>query len=501
LPFVAMILLAGMLPPLDFDVREYHLQAPKEFFQQGRITFLPHNVYADMPLGTEMLSLLAMVLADDWWIGGMAGKAVIALFTPLCAMGLFAAGRRTVSTTAGIVAALAYISVPWIVSIASGGFVEGPLCCYLFLAVYALFLWKESGRTSLVALSGYLTGAAIATKYPAVLFVFVPLAAWLTFFSLTTKKARFLRLSGVFLLAVSLGCGLWFVKNWALTGNPTYPLLYNVFGGETWNEAKDRQWNNVHRPHDFSLQTLGKDAGRVLLTSDWLSPLIVPLVVLAFVGYRPEKRFRWLLLAYIGFVVSAWWLLTHRIDRFWIPILPLAALLAGMGACWTSERWWRNSLAIILVFGLGVNFLVSSMGAGNSWFVPLAKLRHDPLWIDPWHDYLNGNAKEGRVLLVGDAGVFNLTPAILYNTCFDDCIFEQMVKGKTAKETSEALAAAQITLVYVNWSEIDRYRATYGFTDFVQPEVLQRLTAEGVLQELPPIKGHRGRCYRVVSPR
>ena len=63
-----------MLPPLDFDVCEYHLQAPKEFFQQGRITFLPHNVYANMALGTEMLSLLAMVVAGDWWWGAWRAR-------------------------------------------------------------------------------------------------------------------------------------------------------------------------------------------------------------------------------------------------------------------------------------------------------------------------------------------------------------------------------------------------------------------------------------------
>ena len=68
-PFVLAILLAAMLPPFDFDVCEYHLQAPKEFYQQGRITFLPHNVYANMAMGTEMLSLLSMVVAGDWWWG------------------------------------------------------------------------------------------------------------------------------------------------------------------------------------------------------------------------------------------------------------------------------------------------------------------------------------------------------------------------------------------------------------------------------------------------
>ena len=105
-PFLLVILLAGMAPPLDFDVREYHLQAPKEFFQQGQITFLAHNVYANMAMGTEMLSLLAMVLTGDWWLGALAGKTVIAAFTPLTALALFAAGRRLFSTSAGVAAAM-----------------------------------------------------------------------------------------------------------------------------------------------------------------------------------------------------------------------------------------------------------------------------------------------------------------------------------------------------------------------------------------------------------
>ena len=88
---------------------------------------------------------------------------------------------------------------------------------------------------------------------------------------------------------------------------------------------------------------------------------------------------------------------------------------------------------------------------------------------------------------------------VLYNTCFDDCIFEQLVSGRTAAEVRAELAARQITYVYVNWGEIARYRSpgNYGFTDFVQPEVFDRLVAQGVLEPLPPIEGHPGRGYRV----
>jgi hypothetical protein len=255
----------------------------------------------------------------------------------------------------------------------------------------------------------------------------------------------------------------------------------------------------VHRPHDFAAATLVRDVGRVLLTSDWLSPLIFPLAALAFVGRGKKPGFRWALLAYFWFVVALWWLLTHRIDRFWIPMLPIAALLAGIGACWTSERWWRWVLATMLAVGLGANFLVAGMGWNNAWFVRLAKLRNDPAWIDPWHAYFNGQVTDGRLLCVGDAAPFDFTVPVLYNTCFDDCIFEELVKNRTAAEVRAGFADRQISYVFVDWGEIARYRNTYGFTDFVQPRVFDRLVAEGILEPLPPIKDHAGRGYRVVN--
>ena len=106
-----------------------------------------------MPLGAEMLSLLAMTVAGDWWWGGLVGKTVIAAFTPLCALGLFAAGRRFYSTGAGVVAALVYISIPWLtstafmpnVNVTSSGLIEGASACYLFLALYALLLSRRRG--------------------------------------------------------------------------------------------------------------------------------------------------------------------------------------------------------------------------------------------------------------------------------------------------------------------------------------------------------------------
>ncbi len=549
-PFVLVILLGAMLPPVDFDVREYHLQAPKEFFQQGRIGFLPHNVYANMPLGSEMLCLLAMNVAGDWWLGALVGKTLLGAFAPLTALGLLVAGRRFFSTTAGVVAAVVYLSIPWVVQVSTSGLVEGASACYLLLAVYAMLLWRHPavpGQPSPVAylgLAGYLAGGAVSCKYPAALFVVVPMTVWLVAAHWPRPWRTAWKPLGVFLLATALGCGLWFGKNWVLTGNPTYPLLSEILDGKTRTPAKDQQWNRVHRPKTFSVAELGSDLTRVGLSSEWLSPLVMPLAVLGLFSRR-QRRLALILFAWFAYTIVAWWLFTHRIDRFWIPVLPLVAMLAGLGACWTPQRWccrglielplvglavtllvctgmaglpfllmailaavlaWRLPerlwlVPLLVVVGVGGNLVVATAGGGgyNHYFESLERLRSDPERLDAWHREFNLRVKQGRVLMVGDAQMFDLEVPVLYNTCFDDCLFEQLVRDKTPEQIRAALASKEVSYVFVHWGEIARYRVTgYGFSEFVQPAVFDRLVEQKILEPLPAIPNHSGRAYRVV---
>jgi hypothetical protein len=530
-PFVLAILLTAMLPATDFDVCGYHLQAPKEFLQEGRIVFLPHNVYANMPMGSEMLSLLAMVGMGDWWWGALVAKTVLAAFTPLCAAAVFAAGRRLHSLAAGSIGALVYISIPWVVCLSPSGLVECVLACYTFLAIYALLLpnatdrepsdhprtqppreeikWRGPSPRHIV-LSGYLVGCAIATKYPAVLFLLIPLTAWLALFELVRGRASqgrwlpaFRTAAGptiIFVLAIIGGGGLWYGKSWATTGNPTYPLLYDVFGGRSWSAEKDRQWTAAHHPSDFSAAAFGNEMLGVLLTSEGLSPLLAPLGVLAFCGQK-KPRFAWALLFYLLFVLLAWWLTAPRVDRFWMPILPLWALLAGIGACWSSARWWRKFLVGFMLLGLATNFLLVAFGPENAWFIPLAQLRNSdkPHWVSPWHRYLNNAADCGAVLSVGDQAVFDLKPKVYYNTCFDDCLFEQWVRDRTPADIRRELDSRGIRYVLVDWEQVAQFRETFGFSDFVKPEVFNRLEEQGILVRLRSGEECPQRLYRVAG--
>jgi MFS family permease len=138
-PFVVYLLLGSLSPPTDFDVREYHLQGPKEWFQQGQISYLRHNVYTSFPFLSEMLPLTAMVLVGDWWEGALAGQAVLACFQLLTACVVFAICTRWLSTSVAWLATLIYLTTPWTLRISLIAYAEGALTFYLISSAMVAF--------------------------------------------------------------------------------------------------------------------------------------------------------------------------------------------------------------------------------------------------------------------------------------------------------------------------------------------------------------------------
>jgi hypothetical protein len=518
LPFALAIVLGAVLPPIEFDVREYHLQAPKEFFQAGRISFLPHNVYGNMPLGAEMHSLLAMVACDDFFLGALAGKLITAFHTLLAGACLYVAGCRFSTPLAGSAGAVIYLSTPWVVQVSNLGLIDGTLGCYLLLACYAAAVNFTSTSPGSPWLSGLLAGGAAACKYTGLVFVVVPLSAAV---GLASRRAWF-GSTCVFLIAAAAGTAGWYVKNAVLTSNPVYPLAGSLFATAGRIPEQIEQWKNAHRPPGYSPADFLRRAADFLGGSEWQSPLLVPLAALAMI-HGPRRRLWRLLLGYIGLYFVFWWLFTHRIDRFWVPILPVAAWLAGVGAeeAVARSKAFRVDSAgsgavmprvvgrvagIVLtsIAGLLIVYclFVATGGPGgyNRFFVSLDRLRTSGERVDPVHLYLNRHAQGGaRVLLVGDAQPFDLEIPAVYNTTFDECLFERLVRGKPAEEVRRVLSDEGITHVYVHWSEIARYRrpGNYGFTDFVQPNVLESLVKGGVLSPVAPGEDWRGELFEV----
>lgn len=509
-PFGLFIVLGGLLPPAEFDVREYHLQAPKEFFLAGQIAFLPHNVYANMPLGSELLALAEMCLTGDWRLGALAGKTLTAGFALLTAAAAAIFARRAFGPRAGGWAALLYLSTPWTVLLAIEGLIDHVVGCYLVAATFVLHLCDEhrtaAGGCSwrLLALAGFLAGSAGACKYPGLLFAVVPLCGWAVWScrpggqraddaptsdeaALPRGAAAWRRATAaacVFALAASLACGPWLLKNAVLAGNPTYPLLYGLFGGQTRTPRLDAQWRTAHAPPDYRPASLLHSGAVLLGQSEWQSPLLPPLALAALWLLRKRPLVR-RLGAVAVFVLAAWWLATHRIDRFWMPLVPLLAVVAAGGVVelrsQESRRWITAAGLLGAVWCLFTVCLW--VGPQTQYLAPLEELRTSPLRVADWQLWLNEQEAATGVLTVGAAEVFDLQMPVAYSTVFDEQPLEQLARGRTSGELHAALVARGISHVVVHWGEIQRYRApgNYGFTDFIQPELFERLVRDGVL--------------------
>src|SRR5262249_39235500 len=97
-------------------------------------------------------------------------------FGPATAVLIYAAASR-VSPRAGWLAALVYLSTPWIYRIGVIAYVEGPLCFYHMALVWAWFAGSRGpenidGRSW--TLLGLLAGGAMGCKYTALVSAVIP---------------------------------------------------------------------------------------------------------------------------------------------------------------------------------------------------------------------------------------------------------------------------------------------------------------------------------------
>lgn len=513
-PFVVALLLGSVTPPTDFDVKEYHLQGPKEWYQQGRISFLEHNVYTSFPFLSEMLLLAGMVVWGDWYWGGIVGQAVQMLFAPLTAWGLWILARRWNSSRAGGYAALLYLSTPWIYRTAIIPYAEGSWTAYGFAAFVAAHWLVDAHRFSASAqkgcmlLMGWLAGSAMACKYPGLLTAVLPLGLWLAgdqwrrHHSLGSSALAIV----VYLSGVLAAVGPWLLKNLVETGNPVYPLAYSLLGGCDLDDRWAQQWQHAHPSEglaSLSLRDLLWKAFDIAAVNDWQSPLLFALAPVA-LGIWSDSR---------GKLASAtsmllwnfgmWWLLMHHIDRFWVPLLPYAALLAGYGATLCETLWNKAVLYALITLGCLYNltFCMTGLGGFNAGLMDLHHARQIAAGTSPAIAWLNVALRRGelpanlKVLCVGEAQVFDAEFPCVYNTVFDRSWFETWCALHSGQQTEsrlrepeeirQTLRSQGITHILVNWGEVLRYRQTYGYTDFVHPRQFRTLEIDRVLE--PPL--------------
>ena len=399
-----------------------------------------------------MLYLLALVTRS-----GIAAKLLHFGFGLLSAAAVFAVAAKLWSRRTGALAAALFYCLPFVQDLSQTARVDLATTFFATLAFGGALLACDGDHW--IWLSALATGAAVATKWPAIPVVAIPVGL------VILCQRRSLWLSSVFGLLSAVFVLPWLLKNWLLAGNPVYPLWST---SAHWSAAQAALFAQKHYAR-FDLAgwwALCERAWHYSFAETGAVPVLLMTAPLGLL-LRGNRRYRWasglFLLAYGG-----WWALTFRPWRFLFPALPLAALL-GAVALGAVGRWCRGIVGVVLLVALtrlalvpiaeGAVGLVLGQTSENDFLAQVGPDVFEPvLWMN---DHLPATAK---ILYVGEARVALARHAVVWATAFDQHPLTEMTRpATTGAELAGLLRARGITHIYVNLSELQRLNKNYGY--------------------------------------
>ena len=312
----------------------------ENFYRHGFVLFYPQINWAgrtpgyvgtEFPLVPFMAAMLYGVFGVQAWIGRAVSVGFFALSVPF----LYRLVRQTSNTHAALWVVAIYTLTPLSI-FASRAFMPDMASLSLSLVALSLFAtWLERApHATLFLATSLVTSLAILVKLPAIL-IGVPLLAmvWGKYGLRAVCRRELVALAA---LALS-GPLAWYTHAYRIS--LTYPP-YHFFGTGVL-EIAEVGWyvEIVHRLATSSLTPLVSAA------------MLVGLFVPARTAYA--WVFHWWLLALLVFIVLAGWG-NYEHDWYQLPLVPVAAALAGRACAWGFGRVAQRAGATLARLAAGV---------------------------------------------------------------------------------------------------------------------------------------------------
>jgi hypothetical protein len=530
MPFLGVAIVVALLPPgtmwpgepHGYDVVEYHLQIPREWYEIGRIIPLQHNAFSFFPFNVEMQYVLAMHLQGGPWAGmylaHLMHLAMIVL-SVAAVYGLAQAGSK--SKSAPTIASVLVATIPWLTQLGSIAYNEGGLLLFGTLATGWAFraILSPSRRLGRFPVAGLLAGFACGSKLTAVPEVLVAVGGICAVAILLTRHAylplpsgegrgegelklndakiiptpplpnplpagegtgvsQTIRLIGVatFFLAGTLAFAPWLVRNCVWAGNPVFPEATFIFGQGHFSDAQVDRWKQAHSPRPDQ-QSVGARLS-AWRTDVWASPqygfVLLPLGVICGLAacWRQDRLPALLMIAMFAALCIVWLGFTHLQGRFFIFGVPIAGLLI-------AQVPWRRAGALV---GAGIVVLAAVVSFAGIHQTVAGKLFGQKLNLVIGVENLSGlsvreelaEVVEGTtpIALIGDARVFLYSgpmSRITYRTVFD-------VDAQPGESVIDAWArgAPADAVRVVDPNELKRFHGTYRGIPALAPEFADR---------------------------
>ncbi len=495
----------GMAVSDAYDVVSYHLQVPREFFEAGRITFLPHNTYSNYPLGAHMLYLIGMCLRGGAYEGIYVAQLTHGLWGILTLAALvFALPVKSQRTR--YLSGIFLASMPAVINVSWLSFVELSQVAYMVLALIWLHYWLEKdsdsacGQLRSLVIIGLLCGAACGVKYLSVGFVAFPI-----FFILFTMTLYQRRSICDFLISVLLCIAAfspWLLRNYFNTGNPIFPLFTELFGKGHWCSQSALLWDSGHAPRPYG--QIPRQVYRTFTNVPLFGPFTTALAFISVYSNflfkkTPLNKLELISLCCFGLQIAVWAFATHMPARFLLPAAaPVAILASSFFVRLYNKMRIKLSVKKAVIAGYGILFCTLIFnyfeihtlyfnepyaGTGiQGWSYPnLINKMPEYSWI------FEEMAPEDKLLSVSDAKAFKYPPNIIYSSVWEKgLLVEYLQAGHHPVDAIHRLYVEHgITHILINWSEIYRLKDTYGWWEEINISILYELAAAGA-QEIQP---------------
>jgi hypothetical protein len=441
--------------PNGYDVLEYHLQVPREWYEIGRIVPLRHNVFSFFPFNVEMHYLLAMSLRGGPWAGMYLAQLMHVAFIALTVLAVYALVAQR-SKPMAIIAATAVATVPWMGLLAPVAYDEGGLLLWGTLAIGLSLRSFDDWRT--MALAGAMAGFACGSKLTAVPILL--LAVPLVHVVLAGIKPKAIVAAASFLFAGGVIFSPWLIRNITWTGNPVFPEVAILFGRAHWSQTQVERWikaNHLPRPEQQNILGRAKAAGDQVLW-DWrFGYVLLPIAIAAAALAWKDRQTKVLVALLIGLAIF-WLFFTHLQSRFFTLAIPICALLIGQAGARRGEVTAYSLLVLVMACGgvLALFSKVASIKAPIFDFLGVENLNG----LTPLADA--SIPADAHVLLVGDGRPFLYevpTDRLLYRTVFDVDVKDGEASDVAWRSGWDSNAGP--TIQVIDAPELRRFAKTY----------------------------------------
>ena len=509
LPLLSIALICALLPPgmlwgdepNGYDVTEYHLQVPREWYEAGKIIPLHHNVFSYFTFNVETHYLLAMNLRGGPWAGMYLAQLMHVSFIVLAVIAIYAL-LVDKHPRGAIVAACIAGATPWLTLLAPIAYNEGGLLLFGTLAIGLAMRGFHVGCASaptggsgtavlkhtlrgdtfrLMLLSGAMAGFACGSKLTAVPAILIPLP--IIFGVLLRKKSEH-RTSNIehptsngaiqhsmlnvgcsmfaFYISALLAFSPWLIRNVIWAHNPVFPEATSVFGKSHWSDAQVERWkraNHQPRPDQQNLPGRSRALWVQVLADARYAYLLLPLGLCAAM-LRRDRESAALFLLFI-FNLIFWMFFTHLQSRFFVLAIPIAALLIGR----VEIRAWEVTTSVLAIFVaiFGTFFLTWKIRSIENRLAPYQIRLFSLIGMPSLRDFsrlpLTDDGKTIELVGEGQAFLYDIPmKRLYYRTVFD-------VDAQPGESVEQAWrkgwpAGADVNVIR-NDGELDRFHQTY----------------------------------------